>query len=64
MADNAELLTGAEARRLSGVPTPTWLELLETGQLPDPVRVAGRYMWRREDILRWVREMKTSGVFA
>ena len=59
-----ELLTGTESRQLAGMPAVTWLELLETGQLPKPVRVGGRFKWRRADILQWVRELKQRDVFA
>ncbi len=59
-----ELLTGCEARKLAGLPTATWLELIETGQLPKPVRIGARYMWRRADVIQWIREMKSCEVFA
>lgn len=60
----SELLTGCDARQLAGLPTATWLELIETGQIPKPVRIGERFMWRRADVLRWIREMKACEVFA
>lgn len=53
--DYPELMTGAEARRYLGMIAPVWLELLETEQLPKPVRVHNRLKWRKTDLMAWVK---------
>ncbi len=58
-----ELLLGGEARQLAGVTTAVWLELLETGKLPQPVQVGGRYKWRKTDILDWIESLNSVDLF-
>lgn len=54
-----ELLSGSEARRYLGMIPAVWLELLETEQLPRPVRIHigpdfCRHKWRKADLDRWI----------
>lgn len=57
-----ELLTGAEARKLAGISTCIWLEMLETDMVPKPVKCGPRFKWRRADILSWIASMDTVGL--
>lgn len=59
-----ELLTGGQARQLAGISVVIWMELLETDRLPKPVRVADRFKWRKSDVLNWINDLETVGVFA
>jgi len=49
-----ELLTGAESRQFLGIIPAIWMELLETEQLPKPVRIANRLKWRKQDLVAWL----------
>jgi predicted DNA-binding transcriptional regulator AlpA len=53
--DYPELLTGSESRQFLGMIPAIWMELLETEQLPKPVRIAGRLKWRRRDLVTWLQ---------
>lgn len=53
-----ELLTGGESRQLIGFTAAVWMELLETEQLPKPVRVSGRLKWRKGELLAWVKQLR------
>ena len=59
-----ELLTGGESRQLAGMRAWQWMEFLEQGKLPDPVKVDGRFKWRKSDILKWVAQLQSESVFA
>ncbi|PAY16656.1 hypothetical protein CKO51_25435 [Rhodopirellula sp. SM50] len=59
-----ELLTGGQARQLAGISVVIWMELLETDRLPKPVRVAGRFKWRKSDVLDWINNLESVGVFS
>ena len=57
--DYPELLTGAESRQFLGMIPAIWMELLETEQLPKPVRIAGRLKWRKQDLAAWLESRET-----
>lgn len=57
-----ELMTGVQARQFIGLTTTVWLEFLETDRLPKPVKVGTRFMWRKCDLSKWVRELKPAGM--
>lgn len=55
MTHHPELMTGVEARRYLGMIPAVWMELLESEQLPRPVRIDRRLMWRRADLDQWIQ---------
>lgn len=63
LCQQPELLTGQQSRKIAGLSTAVWMELMECGKLPRPVKVIDRYMWRRSDIIAWVAGLKSEGYF-
>jgi len=43
------------SEQLGGISVATLYCLKSSGQLPLPVKVGGRVMWRREEIQQWVQ---------
>jgi len=54
MIDPAELINQAEAAKLSGLSLAGFKYLRH--EAPDPVMVAGRPLWRRQEIEDWAAE--------
>jgi predicted DNA-binding transcriptional regulator AlpA len=48
------LLPARQAAALCGVSEATWWRLHSAGRVPAPVRLGGRTLWRRSDVLAFV----------
>jgi hypothetical protein len=48
------LVNGPTAARLCGVSARTWATLNTLGKTPPPIRLGGRVLWNRRELLRWV----------
>ena len=64
LANLPETLTGHQTRQLAGLSAVLWMEMLEQGSVPDPVKVGDRWKWRKADVLRWVADMQARGMFS
>src|SRR5262249_46051056 len=49
------LLGAAQAAALCGVSRPSWWRLHAAHKIPAPVRVGHRTLWRRSDLVEWIR---------
>ncbi len=48
------LVSAAEAARLCGVSRSLWWALHSSGQVPLPVKVSHRTLWRADELRAWV----------
>jgi predicted DNA-binding transcriptional regulator AlpA len=53
----AEIISGAEVTRLTGMTLTEAARAAERGDFPPPRRIAkSRWAWRREDVLNWLAQ--------
>lgn len=51
----AALLDARAAAAMCGISRSLWLALHNSGRIPLPVRLGRRVLWRREELLNWIR---------
>ena len=49
------LVPAVEAARLCGVSRASWWAYCSAGRVPSPIRLCGRTLWRREELVGWIR---------
>ena len=54
-SEPAFLLSAARAAELCGISRSTWWSLHSAGLVPLPVRLGGRTLWRRDELMEWTR---------
>jgi len=54
MAVESLLVGSGEAGKLCGVSRSTWWSLYAQGKTPASVKLGGKRLWRRDELVRWV----------
>lgn len=50
-----ELIDAAAAARLAGMSKASWWRLHSAAKCPAPVKVSGKTMWKRAELVAWIK---------
>ncbi|TXH11045.1 MAG: DNA-binding protein [Spirochaetes bacterium] len=53
-------VSSADLAAETGIPATTWRSWAQHGKGPQPVKLGGRWFWRREDVEKWIAEQERS----
>jgi predicted DNA-binding transcriptional regulator AlpA len=51
---HAELISAADAARMTGCQRRSWFRYVASGKAPSAIRLGGKVLWRRSDLVAWI----------
>jgi predicted DNA-binding transcriptional regulator AlpA len=50
----AELISAEDAARMTGCQRRSWFRYVASGKAPRAIRLGGKVLWRRSDLIAWI----------
>ena len=50
----AELISAEDAARMTGCQRRSWFRYVASGKAPKAIRLGGKVLWRRSDLVAWI----------